>query len=67
MGRRSSNVTQKSLYKKWWFWIIAVLIIGVFGNFASSDEDNADTKKSDDQKTEVSTKTTETKKKIKQI
>lgn len=62
MARKSSNVSGKPLYKKWWFWVIVVLVIGVFGNLGSSDKDSADTKKTDDKKTEVSTKESKTKK-----
>lgn len=48
----------KSIYKKWWFWVIVVLVIGVFGNMGNGDKKNANTKNNDTKKTEISRKKT---------
>lgn len=36
--KRTKRV-DKPIYKKWWFWVIIVLVIGVFGNMGNSKKD----------------------------
>ena len=34
---------QKSIFKKWWFWVIIAIIIGVIGGLGSNNENPSDT------------------------
>lgn len=42
MGKETTDKIKKPIYKKWWFWvIIALLVLGLFGCQGGSDEESA--------------------------
>lgn len=56
--KREGNMEKKPIYKKWWFWVIVVIVIGAIGSSMGDEEaekvdKQAETKEADNKETEA--------------
>lgn len=61
MAKKENKQTKKPFYKKVWFWVLAVLLVGIFGNMGGESESktNEQTKVEQKESIEATKKETE--------
>ena len=45
--------TKKPIYKKWWFWVLAILIIAIIGSQSNKNRNSSDTGNSSEEKADI--------------